>query len=775
MFRTRITILLICCCLITPAGAAQPSDYLIPGRTQMFQRSLSGLRQAYEIFDSGINNPSCASCANNRELVFLHAVTRTAMLFIDNNNTLVEHSFFELAEEFGLSVVGDYFEFLDVQVELNKQGGYTIPADAPDADQITAVMQNSIVPEIDAIIAELDSISDSPGDRFRIFFTPSETGLEEDLEVDYGEVLVLKGLLLAFKGQLEAQSAYDLYISIDGKLKKAADNLFNGKEPGVNFNINKDFLQRYPNLLKVLPTLGHSEDGAAMLAQSAQDVIAAIDYYFAALNYITSEDDPPGTDPQEDELIYVDSDSLFLLEVINERLTVLRDSLANDTPMNLPVHTSRTYDIYDSQSNLIGQLVLVSNLSDIEGGSGSLTLNNITPSTWEVDWFDIGEELEIDLENHTGGKWYEGYFWAALSSDRNTIQNGTFDYWGWSYGDLAGLSGELTGTVLNELAIDLNPVFGNSTRYPSPVNPRDLLPEFDNNNNPLPGKFGRGLGYDATLGGILPGMTQQTWSSWLGLPPPPEIDLIGEEIRPAFKFPAKAGDKGKVSVVIKNQGNDTAKGRININIYASTDENLDALDLLLGGKTNQAVNLQSGKSMSITINNILLSKDMPSGDYYILAAIVPIDFSESQIANNLTASAETISIAQPNEDIEQPYVDLVAEEISPVFKAPVNAGDKGKVTLVVKNQGNDTAKGKININIYLSADDTIDGGDTLLAGKIGQSINLKKDKTKKLNFKVVLPGDLPAGDYYFLADIASSDILESNVSNNIALTSYTIE
>jgi hypothetical protein len=38
------------------------------------------------------------------------------------------------------------------------------------------------------------------------------------------------------------------------------------------------------------------------------------------------------------------------------------------------------------------------------------------------------------------------------------------------------------------------------------------LPEFDDKDMPISGTFGHGLGDDPTLGGILPGMTQDEWA-----------------------------------------------------------------------------------------------------------------------------------------------------------------------------------------------------------------------------------------------------------------------
>ena len=110
-------------------------------------------------------------------------------------------------------------------------------------------------------------------------------------------------------------------------------------------------------------------------------------------------------------------------------------------------------------------------------------------------------------------------FTSTLSQDGNTITNGTFEYWGSRSGTLNNLSGQTVNVEIQDVNIDLNPIFGGSGRYPNPVNPRDLLPVFDQWNAALPGTVGHGLGNDPTLGGILPQMTQYDWQKAYGLQP----------------------------------------------------------------------------------------------------------------------------------------------------------------------------------------------------------------------------------------------------------------
>lgn len=521
MYRKTITAILlgiVCCTSVTWAG--NPNDYIIPGRAKLFDGTLSGVRQAYQTFTNGINDPNCS---NNRELRFLHAAAGTAMLAIRDDGGSV-NSVLELAKQFGINVLGDYWASyfeplgLELSIPLNEHDAYEIPPGAPNADEIRAIFDTSMIPDVNSLIDDLKLISDSPPftilldpNETRAFFDPNLPPLQYDLEVDYGEVLLLKGFLIALKGQLQARSAYDLYVDPNDNLVEKLHN--------NSFNMNTDLLGRYPDFLKVLPTANDPNIGKAILAQARQDLIDSINCYFDAIDYIRNEGDP-----QEDDLLYIDPNEEHNFEVIENRLTILRDSLANDTVITYPMVTTKTYDVNDANSSPIGQLVLVYNFGGVEGNEGSLNFTgSITPSQWEVDAFGIndGNTLWVDVENYDGG-WRMGYFEATLAADGNSFTAGTLQYHDldWNWVTVNGLSGQLDSSEVVNVHVDLNPIFGSSPRYPNPVNPRDLLPEFDQWNGPQPGTMGHGLGADATLGGILPDMTQQDdWQVQLDLQP----------------------------------------------------------------------------------------------------------------------------------------------------------------------------------------------------------------------------------------------------------------
>jgi len=207
--------------------------------------------------------------------------------------------------------------------------------------------------------------------------------------------------------------------------------------------------------------------------------------------------------------------------------------------------------VYDPDSAKIGKLVLVYDPLDTGGDDGTLSFldGGLAPSPWSVEWFDQvdSNQVHIELEHFSNGQWMGGFLLGTISADSNAITDATFEYWGFDSGTISGLTALHTGTEIVDGRLDLNPLFGGSDRYPKPVNPRDLLAEFDRNNEPISGTFGHGLGDDPTLGGILPDMTQELFAMLLDLPVP------GLRFEEGLRFPVGARP---VSVVLGDLNGD---------------------------------------------------------------------------------------------------------------------------------------------------------------------------------------------------------------------------
>lgn len=512
--KTLIAVLVIFL-VLTASGLSQPAEsYLVPGRAALFEGTLSGLQTAGDIFDQAAADPDCAA---DREVLFFHALSRVA-LWVARDDGGDVGSALELARDNGFDITGDWIRDLVIvapDIPKNRYDSYDIPADAESrlAD-LLAFFNDTALPEIDSVLAELDRITDSPEDRFRIYLTPAETAvfidpltppLSYDVEVDYGEVLLLRGVLLCIKANLEAQAAYDTTITPEDQLLE--------KIYGDTFSVNRDLLDVHPDLGIVLPSSNDPSDGKAALAQARANWLAGLRYALDALDYIRSEDDPAGTDPQDDELLWLDPEDRVTLDNICQRLQTVIDSLENDTPLTLPAQDNKTYAMRTLTGDPLGTLTLAFDILG-EPASDDEVEFVFETTPWYILNFEMWDnEIYLDVENPNGTcGWKSGYIWGLLNPDRTEIIEGSFNYWDCGTGTGYDFTAVLTDADEESVTADLNPVFGSSPRYPDPVSPRDLLPEFDAWNYPQPNTVGAGLDNDPTLGGILPDMTQDEWT-----------------------------------------------------------------------------------------------------------------------------------------------------------------------------------------------------------------------------------------------------------------------
>ena len=122
-------------------------------------------------------------------------------------------------------------------------------------------------------------------------------------------------------------------------------------------------------------------------------------------------------------------------------------------------------------------------------------------------------------------------------------------------------------------------------------------------------------------------------------------------------------EQGKINVVVKNQGDTSVNGPVNLKLYASTDNQLDTNNLntlgsptgergakdllrgtdeLLGSLNGQTVNLAPGQSQTITIDFAGSQFRTPSvvspGAYYLFAQVEPGSNVTDSNSNNNTGS-----------------------------------------------------------------------------------------------------------------------------------------
>lgn len=415
--RTLAWIVLTFCGLPAGASGLSADDYVLAGRMHMCQGTATGLADAYDIFDAGIEDPNCPDCRTDRELVLLRAITEVAMLFLDHDDVLAVDDLLDLADGFGIGVAVRALDGVRSRNLHEPIGPEPLPPEV-DPNHVRRVLDDSILPRLESIIAELDSIEDTPA-PFVMYMSPEETGLTGDLEIDYGDVLILRGLFLAYKGMLEAR------IVCDGKpyVYEGIPDGFNLRESVTGGNPLIEWARRLAGR-RVAETDAHH---LTSIRQARQDWIDAITCYMDALEYIALEDNPAGTDPQEDELTYIDATNLPHLDVYVNVLVTLRGYLQRDMAGSEPSVTTRTYDVDDSEAAPVGELVLLFDGARFEGRRGVLKLAD--GSVMEVDWFGLLDSDSIGISLFSPDHQIEAWLEGAIDTDRGVIAEASLDSW----------------------------------------------------------------------------------------------------------------------------------------------------------------------------------------------------------------------------------------------------------------------------------------------------------------------------------------------------------
>ena len=224
------------------------------------------------------------------------------------------------------------------------------------------------------------------------------------------------------------------------------------------------------------------------------------------------------------------------------------------------------------------------------------------------------------------------------------------------------------------------------------------------------------------------------------------------------------GAKNKVVVQVTNVGDATANGNVQVNLLASTDASLDVNDTSVAIVNTRVKNLAVGKSQKITLT-FNSPSNVADGNYFLLAEATGVaSIGDVNAANNVVASAATVSIRQPFVDLAVSYATQPPASLLP--------GAKNKVTLVVQNNGNVAASGKETFNLLASADAALDGGDTSIFTQ-ASTLKIAAGKSAKVTLTFPTPGNVADGNYFILAD-AAGGITDSNAANNVAASASTV-
>lgn len=261
-----------------------------------------------------------------------------------------------------------------------------------------------------------------------------------------------------------------------------------------------------------------------------------------------------------------------------------------------------------------------------------------------------------------------------------------------------------------------------------------------------------------------------TATSSTGNPPPsggdgPDLVIEGgiQKLKSGSFLGGAKGGAAQVRVV--NRGNKPATGNLQVTFYASLDGDLDGGDTAIT-TVSKKVNLKPNASAVLSAKFNYPGK-LPDGHYFILAkADGGNAIAESDEINNLAASAQSITIAAPN-------VDLQGTALVGTGKFAV--GKPASATLTLRNNGNVTASGTATIQLFASTDDTFGNADDILIATTPARLALKPGASKPYKLKASL-ANVPAGPYKLAASIdITNAIAESDETNNTLFSTSLVQ
>jgi len=269
------------------APCVHAQNHLQTGRSLFFangELSISNAVAARPEFEAAVaQNPSDQS-AN----LFL-AITRLIFL-LDNTAAYapgipIENAK-ELLDSFGVADTGrDLFDWT-AAFPKNPKGNYTVPATCPNGLEIQTFLHSIILPEIVQALQNLSVIDPS----FILLINSAETGQPDNIDIDYGDILMFRSVLYATKAFLLVLSSYDLNVDIYRIVDKIDKDLFNA---------NTDLIDQYTEFLKRL------DIGGPRMLEARGELVSAIDNYLQASDFIRSE-----ADDQSDDLIALTPEDL---------------------------------------------------------------------------------------------------------------------------------------------------------------------------------------------------------------------------------------------------------------------------------------------------------------------------------------------------------------------------------------------------------------------------------------------------------------------------------
>jgi hypothetical protein len=234
---------------------------------------------------------------------------------------------------------------------------------------------------------------------------------------------------------------------------------------------------------------------------------------------------------------------------------------------------------------------------------------------------------------------------------------------------------------------------------------------------------------------------------------PPFIDLAETDItvKDLGADGIVTATKQQAIVTLLNDGNKTIAGTVHFSVYMTPT--VGGTDTPMVPKPIPvSINLRPGKVINVALKFIGPNETIVDEEF-ILATVSTVGVvTESGTVNGVDANNTVITTAPVL--FTPPAVTLV-DAISGSLPASVVGGSAGSTNLQVFNDGNIPFNALVTVTLYVSADQTLDSGDTqVLFGGTNKSIAVGKSVQFPLKF--TYPANLANGDYYLLAQVSST-------------------
>ncbi|MBE9551378.1 MAG: hypothetical protein IMF13_04950, partial [Proteobacteria bacterium] len=372
---------LILLCLTTAAHATPESQILVAeGRALLFNNgypTYSGALAANDKFEAAVGADSTDEEAN-----LFYAVSRLIAFALEEGDTPAIDTLRELLESFGMTRTSydrledgpPYTDPPQISEHLD------LPDTSPGGEEVRAFLAGPFITLLSDMLANLEVVTDT----FTTSLTATETG-GDTVEIDYGDVLLFKSILSVFKSAILIVTAYNLDVDIRELIALGNADIF---------NIQRDLLDKYQDLLKLIPV-----DGVTSLNDAKTALLNGIAFYGNAIDFVENE-----TDDQADDFFYFGSaEDLREARHTQTLLNEARDSLNENRPATFSF-IEETWILTDESGNRLRiEIEKDANGNFVNGEAWGLDGCNFLFCGGEVEEFTISG-TDVTIRVSSGGQ-----------------------------------------------------------------------------------------------------------------------------------------------------------------------------------------------------------------------------------------------------------------------------------------------------------------------------------------------------------------------------------